>query len=320
MESNSLKRKVLIDGAEIEITEDLFETIGINKGDAEKINRPNITFWEDVWRRFRKNKLALLGVLIICIISFLAIFGPAISGKDYTFINVANKNLKPSSEFWFGTDVMGRDIFSRVCVGGRISILIGLCCTLVCFTIGSILGGLAGFLGGKVDAFIMRIIEILASVPYLVLVIILSVVIGRSFFSLVFVLSITAWIGTARVIRGQIIQLKEQDFILAARALGADTKLIILRHLLPNTLGVVMVDITLNIPQFIFSESFLSFIGLGIQPPETSWGALASAYQNRLMFNPYQLFFPSLFIVLMILSFHLVGDGLTDALDPKLRK
>lgn len=302
------------------LSNEMFIRVGTKGLDAEKISKPSITFWSDVWRRFRKNKLALLGLVIITLVIFLVVAGPIIAQKNYQFIDTSIKNQKPSFEYWFGTDELGRDIFTRVCYGGRISILIGVSCTFVSFIIGTMMGGIAGFFGGRVDDLIMRLVEIIASIPYLVLVIILSFLLGRSMMSLVFAMTLVSWTGTARVVRGQIFQIKEQDFISAAIALGADAKRIIIKHLLPNTLGVIMVDITLSVPSFIFAESFLSYIGLGIQPPETSWGSLAALYQQRLMFDPYQLFFPCLFIVLTVLSFHLAGDGLTDALDPKLRK
>ncbi len=305
---------------EIVLTDELCEVIGTRGIDAEKISKPSLTFWKDVWRRFRVNPLAMIGLGIIFIVLLLVIFGPTMTGKNYEFINYEVRNLGPSSEYWFGTDEMGRDIFTRVCVGGRISIIIGFTCTLVSFIIGTFLGGLAGFLGGKVDDIIMRVVEIIDSIPYLVLVVILSFLLGRSIPSLVFAMTIMSWTGTTRIVRGQILQIKNQDFVAAARALGADTGRIILKHLLPNTLGVVMVNITMSVPGFIFSESFLSYIGLGVRPPGTSWGALASLYQSQLMFYPHQLFFPSALIILTVLSFHLVGDGLTDALDPKLRR
>lgn len=309
-----------INEIEIEIDEELFEVIGTKGLDAEKISKPSLTFWSDVWRRFRKNKLSLLGLVIICVVALMVVFGPMVAGKDYQLIDYSIKNLKPSAQYWFGTDEMGRDIFTRVCYGGRISILIGLSCTLVSFIIGTTVGGIAGYLGGKIDDLLMRVVEIIGSIPYLVLVVILSFLLGRSMVSLVFALTITAWTGTARIVRGQVLQIKEQDFISAAIALGASPSRIILKHLIPNTLGIIMVNLTLSVPSFIFSESFLSYIGLGVQPPETSWGALASLYQTRLMFDPYQLLFPCMMIVLTVLSFHLIGDGLTDALDPKLRK
>lgn len=300
--------------------DDMFERIGTEGLSNEDIGQKSITYWADVWRRFRSNKMAILGLVLLTGIVLLLFIGPSLKGLDYQKIDAAKKNLGPSSEHWFGTDDMGRDLFTRVCVGGRISIYIGLSCTFVMFIIGSLLGALAGLKGGIVDDIIMRICELIGNLPYLIIVVILSMVMGRSMFSLVFAMSITAWVGTTRMVRGQILQIKEQDYVQAAQGLGASTYRIIIKHLLPNTLGIIMVSVTMSIPGFIFSEAFLSYIGLGVRPPETSWGALASAGQLQLMFYPYQLFFPCLLIILTMLSFHLIGDGLSDALDPKLRK
>ena len=301
-------------------TEDLFERIGTEGLSGEELGAKSLTYWADVWRRFKANKLAIFGLILLIAIILLLFLGPTISGKDYQYINADIKNQGPSAEHWFGTDDMGRDLFTRVCVGGRISIYIGLCCTAVMFVIGALAGALAGLKGRLVDDIIMRLCELIGNLPYLIIVTILSMVMGRSLFSLVFAMSLTAWVGTARMVRGQILQIKEQDYVQAAKALGASTGRIIIKHLLPNTLGIIMVDITMSIPGFVFSEAFLSYIGLGVRPPETSWGALASAGQQQLMFYPHQLFFPCLMIVLTMLSFHLIGDGLSDALDPKLRK
>lgn len=305
---------------DMSLSEDLFERVGTEGLSGEDIGAKSLTYWADVWRRFRSNKLALLGLVLLVLVVVLLFAGPAVSGQDYQYIDASQKNQLPSAEHWFGTDDMGRDLFTRVCVGGRISIYIGLCCTLVMFVIGALAGAVAGLKGGVVDDLIMRVCEFIGNLPYLIIVVILSMVMGRSLFSLVFAMSLTAWVGTARMVRGQILQIKEMDYVQASRALGADTGRIIIKHLLPNTLGIIMVDITMSVPGFIFSEAFLSYIGLGVRPPETSWGALASAGQQNLMFYPYQLFFPCLLIVLTMLSFHLIGDGLSDALDPKLRQ
>ncbi len=305
---------------DLSLADDLFERVGTKGLSGEDIGKKSLTYWADVWRRFRSNKLALFGLILLGLVIILLFTGSLLSGKDYQFIDASMKNLLPSSEYWFGTDDMGRDLFTRVCVGGRISIYIGLCCTLVMFVIGALVGAIAGLQGGLVDDILMRICEFIGNLPYLIIVVILSMVMGRSMFSLVFAMSLTAWVGTARMVRGQILQIKEQDYVQAAKALGADTGRIIIKHLLPNTMGIIMVDITMSVPGFIFSEAFLSYIGLGVRPPETSWGALASAGQQQLMFYPHQLFFPCLMIILTMLSFHLIGDGLSDALDPKLRQ
>ena len=318
MESTGTNIGNLIEG--FKLTDELFERIGTEGLSGEDINKPSLTYWADVWRRFRTNRLALMGLILLVLVVSTIFLGPLISGKNYQYMDSSVKNLTPNSEYWFGTDDMGRDIFTRVCVGGRISIFIGLACTFVMFTIGSLLGAFAGFKGGWVDDVIMRICEFVGNLPYLIIVVILSLVMGRSVFSLVFAMSITSWVGTTRMVRGQILQIKEQDYVEAAIALGADTKRIIMKHLIPNTLGIIMVTVTMSVPGFIFSEAFLSYIGLGVRAPQTSWGALASAGQQRLMFYPHELLFPSLMISITILAFHLIGDGLSDALDPKLRK
>ncbi len=305
---------------DIKLTDDMFERIGVDKELSEHLEKPSLTYWADVWRRFKEDKLAIFGLVLLSIIVLTILIGPKLSGYDYQHIDASIKDQPPSAEHWFGTDDMGRDIFTRCCYGGRISILIGLICTVVMFIIGSSLGAIAGLKGGWVDNIIMRIVEIVGNLPYLVIVVILTMVMGRSVFAIVLAMSITSWTGTTRMVRGQILQLREFDYIEAARALGADTKRIITKHLLPNTLGIIMVSITMSVPGFIFGEAFLSFVGLGVRPPKTSWGALASAGQQKLLFYPHELFFPCLMIVLTVLAFHLVGDGLSDALDPKLRK
>ncbi|HBB27788.1 MAG TPA: diguanylate cyclase [Clostridiales bacterium] len=298
----------------------MFKRVGTKGLSGDQLNKPSLTYWADVWRRFRNNKLALIGLVLLVLVVLVVCFGPMVTGKNYQYIDASIKDQLPSAEYWFGTDDMGRDLFTRVCVGGRISIIIGLSCTAVMFVIGSLLGALAGLKGGIVDDIIMRICEFIGNLPYLIIVVILSMVLGRSMFSLVFAMSLTAWVGTTRMVRGQILQIKQQDYVQAAKALGASTTRIILKHLIPNTLGIIMVDITMSVPGFIFSEAFLSYIGLGVRPPETSWGALASAGQQKLMFYPHELLFPCMMIILTILAFHLIGDGLSDALDPKLRQ
>ena len=265
-----MSEKTMNPAQAVELDDELFQRIGTEGLSGEDIGKASLTYWADVWRRFRSNKLAILGLILLVAVILMLFIGPSLSGKDYQLIDSSLKNLTPSSEYWFGTDDMGRDIFTRVCVGGRISIYIGLCCTLVMFVIGALVGALAGLKGGWVDDLIMRFCEFLGNLPYLIIVVILSMIMGRSMFSLVFAMSITSWVGTARMVRGQILQIKEMDYVQAAVALGADTTHIILKHLLPNTMGIIKVNITMSIPGFIFSEAFLSYIGLGVKPPETS--------------------------------------------------
>lgn len=302
------------------ITKDRFKFVERDKEGSEKILRPSMTYWQDAWRRLKQNKVAITALIILAVISIMTIIGPWISGKDFTQNHNELLNMSPSKEYWFGTDNLGRDLFSRIWIGGRVSIIIGLIGALIDTVLGSIYGGIAGYFGGAVDDIMMRILEILISIPYLIVVILISLIFGKGMFSLILAMTITGWCGMARLVRGQILQVREQEYVLAASALGASPARIIKRHLLPNTLGIMIVSITFDIPSFIFGEAFLSFIGLGIQSPDTSWGSLASAAQPNMIFYPYQLFFPAIMISLTMLSFQLLGDGLRDALDPKLRQ
>ncbi|WP_432666904.1 ABC transporter permease [Wukongibacter baidiensis] len=305
---------------DLELTMDKFVMVGCEDLDSEKIDRPSITYWQDAWRRFKANKIAVSAALLLIIIALLTVFGPMISKYDFSQVNPTVKNSLPSVEHWFGTDKLGRDLFTRVCIGGRVSIIIGIICTLVIIVIGTIYGGISGYFGGYVDDIMMRIVEIIGSIPQLILIILISLILGRGMIPLIIAMTITAWGNTARMIRGQVLQLKEMEFVLAEQGLGASSWRIIIKHLIPNTLGLLIVRITFSVPWFIFNEAFLSYIGLGVQPPDTSWGALAAGAQQNMLFYPYQLFFPCLLISLTMLTFNLMGDGLNDALDPRLRQ
>ncbi|UTC66502.1 MULTISPECIES: ABC transporter permease [unclassified Treponema] len=282
--------------------------------------RVSIGFWEDVRRRFKKSKRALFSCIVLGLIILVCTFGPILSGYPDDEGNLKEKNMSPSSSHFFGTDELGRDIFTRVCKGGRASLLIAIIGTAIDISIGLIYGGISAYTGGKTDTVMMRIVEILSSVPYLITAILISLIFGKGIFSIIIAMTITGWCFTARLVRGQILQLKNQDFVLAAKALGTSPFKIIVKHLLPNTVSVMIIALTFDIPSFIFGEAFLSYIGLGIQPPYTSWGLLASEAQKTMLFYPYQLFFPALFISLTILSLQIIGDALRDAMDPHLRK
>lgn len=303
------------------ISKDLFQIIGPEDSEAERIARPRISYFKDAWRRFKENKIATLALIMLTILIFLVIFGPAISGYNFEEMDTDNRNAPPSREHWFGTDKLGRDMFARVWQGGRVSMVIGLVGAFITSFVGSIYGGISGYFGGRVDDIMMRIVEILISVPYLIVVIVLSIVLdSKSLGTLLLAMTITGWCGIARMVRGQVLQVKSQEFVMAAQALGVPAWKIIMRHVLPNVLSVIIVSITFDIPGYIFGEAFLSFLNLGIQPPNTSWGALAANAQSMYAFYPYQLFIPSLMIALTMLCFTLMGDGLRDALDPRLRK
>lgn len=304
-----------------QIPKEKFIILGTEGAEAERIARPRVSYLQDVWRRFRENRLALIALILLILLIALVTFGPKISGYAFEEIDKSARNVAPCAEHWFGTDKLGRDLFARVCQGGRISLLIGLIGALISSVIGCIYGGISAYFGGAVDNVLMRIVEIIISVPYLIVVILLSVVLqSKSMFTLILAMTLTGWCGIARLVRGQMLQLKGQEFVTAARALGVSPLRIITRHMIPNSLSVVLVSLTFDVPGYIFAEAFLSYIGLGIQPPNTSWGALAAMAQSTFTFYPYQMFFPALMIALTMLSFTLLGDGLRDALDPRLRK
>ena len=303
------------------IPSEKFQIIGADEAKADAIARPRVSYLQDVWRRFRQNKMALIALIILTILIVMVLIGPAISGYEFEEVDKTARNMGPSSSHWFGTDKLGRDLFARVWQGGRVSILIGLVGALVSAVIGCLYGGIAAYFGGIVDDVMMRILEVIISIPYLIVVILLSVVLeSKSVGTLILAMTIAGWCQTARLVRGQMLSLKSQEYVLAAQALGVSPWRIILKHMLPNTLSVILVSVTFDIPNYIFSEAFLSYVGLGIQPPNTSWGALCSMAQTTFTFYPYQLFFPALMIALTMLSFTLLGDGLRDALDPRLRK
>lgn len=303
------------------IDKDKFKVIGIEEEIIEHSTREKVGYWKDAWRRLKKNKVAIIALISLTILLLLTIFGPVLSRYSFEEMNPSLKNMGPSSKHIFGTDELGRDLFTRVWQAGRVSMTIGIFGALISTVVGVIYGSISAYCGGVVDNIMMRIIEILVSIPYLIVVILISVITNsKSLSTMLVALTITGWCGTARLIRGQILQLKNQEYVIAATALGVSPFKIIKKHLIPNTLGLIIVGITFDIPGYIFSEAFLSYIGLGIQPPSTSWGALAAAAQVNFRFQPYQLFLPSLMIAITMLSFTLLGDGLRDALDPKLRQ
>lgn len=263
--------------------------------------------------RFKANRLALAAMLILCVILFCAIFIPLFSQYTYFDIDLLVANQAPSQAHWFGTDDLGRDIFVRLWYGARISLFIGVAAALIDLTIGMLWGGVAALAGGKIDEMMMRIADILYSIPSLLIIISLMVVLGPGLLTILIALSLLGWITMARVVRGQLLQLKQQGYVMAARGLGAGFWRILFKHLLPNALGPIIVTLTLTIPSAIFTEAFLSYLGLGVQAPIASWGTMASEGLPALEYYPWRLFFPAGLICLTILAFNLIGDGLNDA-------
>jgi len=305
---------------DLHLTEEMFLPAEDNYKEAEKIARPTISYWANVWRRLRSNKLAMIGLILIVLLVIMAIIGPYINGYTYYEQDFTKKNLPPNAEHWFGTDSLGRDMFTRAWYGARISLFIGFMAALMDFLIGVLYGGISALKGGRTDNIMMRIAEVLYAIPYLLMVILIMVWFGNNngIFPMIIAMTITGWIPMARLVRGQVLQLKEFEYVQAANAAGAKTSWILRKHMIPNTMGPILVNITLTVPSAIFAEATLSFLGLGIPAPKASWGTMASeALSSILIGNFYQLFVPAILISITMFAFNVFGDGLRDALDPR---
>lgn len=299
---------------------EMFTPLSPDEKASAEVIRPSRTYWQDVRARLVKDPLAMLGLIVIAVIILLAVFGPVCSRYEYDAQDFMVSNEPPSLEHWFGTDMFGRDLFVRVMYGARISLSVGFLASMISLLIGVVYGGISGFVGGKTDNVMMSIVDVIYSVPTMIYVILLMVAVGPGLKSIFITLGISYWAPMARIVRAEVLRLKNEEFILAARVLGASSSRILFRHLIPNALGPVLVTLTFSIPGAIFTEAFLSFVGLGVSAPMASWGVLSSDAVGSLAIYPYQLFFPAGAISLTILAFNFLGDGLRDALDPKLRK
>lgn len=285
-----------------------------------KVVRPSLTYWQDAWIKLRKNPMATIGLMVLVIYILMAIFVPVFSEYDYSTQNPAAMNRTPDSEHFFGTDQAGRDLWVRNWMGARVSLSIGILVVLVNTLIGCVVGGIAGYFGGKIDMIIMRIIDVLYGIPSLIIAILIRTVWPEGgIFSLIIAMCMVGWIGSARLVRGQILQLKNMEYVMASRVLGASDKRIIMRHMIPNISGLLITNMTTAIPKVIFDEAFLSFLGIGVQPPMCSWGTLAQTAVQVYRAYPYQLIIPAIFICTTMLSINMLGDGMRDALDPKTR-
>ncbi len=289
------------------------------KAHAE-VMRPSRTYWQDVRARLMRDPLAVFGLVVIVVILAAAVFGPMVSPYEYDAQDFMVSDEPPSMSHWFGTDMFGRDLLVRVLYGARISLAVGFLASFISLFIGVIYGGISGFAGGKTDNVMMSIVDVIYSVPVMIYVILLMVVVGPGLKSIFITLGISYWAPMARIVRAEVMRLKNEEFILAARVIGASPRRILLRHLIPNAMGSVLVTLTFSIPGAIFTESFLSFVGLGVSAPMASWGVLCSDAVGALSVYPWQLFFPAGAISITILAFNFLGDGLRDALDPKLRE
>jgi len=278
------------------------------------------SYWQNSWRRLKANKRVMFGLWMLAFLLIMALIGPLLTSYPYYETHLPLKNTPPGLQFWFGTDELGRDLFTRIWWGARISLFVGITAAVIDLILGVIYGSIAGLWGGKLDETMMRITDIIYSIPYLLIVILLIVVMGSGLLTIIIALALTGWIPMARIVRGQVMQLKELDYAYAAYALGASRWRILFRHLLPNAIGPIITTMTFSIPTAIFAEAFLSFLGLGVQAPISSWGMMANDGLSALRYFPWRLFFPAVFISLTMLCFNLVGDGIRDAFDPRLKQ
>ena len=303
----------------VEITREKFRVVGKNLEKMESIARPSLTFWQEAWRRIRQNKAAFISLIVLILYTLLAIFAPMLSQYGFDQQDAYNMRAGFSAEHWLGTDNLGRDLWVRIWMGARVSLSIGLIAAMVNMIIGTILGGFCGFYGGKLDMIVMRIIDVIYGIPSIIVCMLMMVVLGQGIQSLIIAMVVVGWTGTCRFARGEVYRLKEQEFVLAARVMGESTFKIITREIIPNIMGLLITNLTMAIPSAIFQEAFLSYIGLGIAPPNASWGTLAQNGVAQMMVSPHLLFVPAFFICTTVLALNQLGNGLRDAFDPRLR-
>jgi oligopeptide transport system permease protein len=293
-----------------------FPTVTQHTGEIE----PGHSLWQDAWHRLRQNKLAVIGGIFIAILTLACFLTVLIAPGWYAKTDFNLGASAPSHAHWLGTDILGRDLLARILFGGCISLSVGLAATLVSVIIGVLYGAISGYLGGRVDVVLMRIVDIIYSLPFVIFVILIVVIFGRHIILLFMAIGAVSWLDMARIVRGQVMSLKRQEFVEAAVALGLRKRRIILRHMIPNVLGIVAIYGTLIVPSVMLLEAFLSFLGLGVQAPMSSWGTLINDGRKSMEEYPWLLIYPSLFFSLTLFSLNFVGDGLRDALDVRASK
>lgn len=315
-------KKIITENNYIPTPED-FEIVGANTTQSEVIYKPSLTFWQDGWRRFKKNKLALSFLGITLVFLFLAIFGQSLTKYSYRAQDLSAKFLSPAKGLvkghYLGTDNLGRDLFARLSQGIRISMELSLITAAICVVFGTIYGAVSAYFGGIIDTIMTRIVEILLIIPSMIYIILLMVVMGNSVKTIIIAMSLTRWLNYSLLVRGEVLKIKENEFVLASKSLGGNFLWITLKHLIPNTLSVIIIRLTTDIPNIIFTEAFLSFIGLGVPIPQASLGNLVFDGFVNMTSYPYLFIIPSVVISLITLAFNIVGDALNDALNPKLR-
>ena len=301
------------------LTNEDFSFLAAEDKGGEEIVRPATTCWKDVMRRLFSSKAAIFSFVIVMFMVVMSVVIPMVSKYQFDTNNLMSINQAPSAEHWFGTDTLGRDLWVRMWYGGRISLAIGFLGAIFPSLIGIVIGGIAGYFGGWLDMLIMRVIDVLMCVPQMVFVILLMLKFGNGPVSIVTSFALIGWMGSARNVRGLVLQMKNQDFVNASRILGASHLRLIFKHLIPNTLGIVVVGMTMSVPGAIFYEATLSILGLGIKSPLTSWGQLLQMGVQNFKQYAYQLFIPAVILSITLLAFNIFGDKVRDALDPKLR-
>ena len=284
------------------------------------VEEQGTSLWRDAWIKLCKNHLALLGLAIILLLCLVSLLTPWIAPYGYEEQNLLLGATPPSAAHWLGTDIFGRDMLTRIMYGGRVSLTVGFIATAVALVIGVLWGAIAGFIGGRVDAVMMRIVDIMYALPFMIFIVLLMVVFGRNILLLFLAIGAVEWLTMARIVRGQVMNLRKQEFVEAAYSLGLSQWTIIRRHIIPNTLGPVIVYTTLTIPSVMLLEAFLSFLGLGIQPPQSSWGLLINYGVETMEEYPWLLIFPGVTLSLTLFALNFLGDGLRDALDPRTSK
>ena len=297
--------------------EEYFDPLPQEDRDAQFVAMESKSFARNVWESFSRNRLALVGLILLAVLLCAAIFGPMLSPYPYDGMDAMSRNQPSSAAHWFGTDQMGRDIFTRVLYGARVSLLVGFASTALNLLIGVLYGSIAGYVGGRVDMVMMRIVDVIYAVPAMIYMILLMLIFGSNIYSVMLGICVNGWINMARIVRSQVMSLKEQEFSVAAFVIGASRKRILFRHLLLNSLGPIIVTVTLMIPQAIFTEAFLSFIGIGISAPMASLGTLAQDAKMLMNVYPMQMVWPVLVICIVIFSLNFIGEGLETALNPR---
>ena len=297
--------------------EEYFDPLPQEDRDAQFIAIQSKSFARNVWESFSRNRLALVGLILLAVLVCAAVFGPMLSPYPYDGMDAMSRNQSSSAAHWFGTDQMGRDVFTRVLYGARVSLLVGFASTALNLVIGVLYGSIAGYVGGRVDMVMMRIVDVIYAVPAMIYMILLMLIFGSNIYSVMLGICVNGWINMARIVRSQVMSLKEQEFSVAAFVIGASRKRILFRHLLLNSLGPIIVTVTLMIPQAIFTEAFLSFIGIGISAPMASLGTLAQDAKMLMNVYPMQMVWPVLVICIVIFSLNFIGEGLETALNPR---